>query len=837
MGETRVVDAHTGALVRVDELFARRPAGFETLSLDETTGKMVARRVTDVMQNGVKPVFTVTTAQGKKVTATGNHPFLTKTGWKWLEELRQGEEIATPRALPLARGASWPRHQLVVLAGMLSGAASRVDGAWEIRLGSEALAEDFEHAARCFRHTAVTEVRGSRIRIQAPQPFLASGGAAPQLRPAGDCELGTWAKALGVLCHESTPQPSAQEARGATAAASLPAELFTLRDGDLELFLGRLWSASGTLSSTPLLAVANEGLARDLQHLLSRLGIVAAVRQGRARETSSRGAEGGADKKRSVSARSAGEELGPASAGPSSSPALAGWKVKLLGGDAVEAFHHRVGPHLVGREEERRAMAEQILARKRTKRPEDEIHWDEIVSIEPAGEAITYDLTVDETHNFVADGVIVHNSHSAAYALITMQTAWLKCHHRAEFMAALLTSDADKTEKLVAHIADSRDRDLEVLPPDINESARSFNGRGKQIRFGLGGVKGVGETAIDSILEARQRKGEDGPFFGLYDFCERVDLRRVNRKVIECLVRCGAFDFTAIPRWRLFGSIERALERGQSTQRDRASGQSSLFGLLAGPAKAEEKTPGGDGDYPESDPWTDKEKLAGERETLGFYITGHPLDQYADEIRRVATHTTARVLSSARNGDSVKVVGVVSALRSRPTKTGKLMGFATIEDLTGTVEVICFAGGRRPGPPGPGRPAARTGGFEVWQPLLETDQPLLVSGTVQLNTRDEENPIAELIADDITPLAEVRARHASRFTLTLDADQASADKLQRARALLGQHPGPLTVELHIRIPDRSTTRVVVRDLKVAPTDELGERLNLLFGARVVGVGA
>src|SRR5690606_27193103 len=156
---------------------------------------------------------------------------------------------------------------------------------------------------------------------------------------------------------------------------------------------------------------------------------------------------------------------------------------------------------------------------------------------------------------------------------------------------------------------------------------------------------------------------------GLFDLCERVDLRRVNRKVLECLVKCGALDFTGLPRHRLFASIDAALERGQGAQRDRAVGQASLFGLLSGGDAPSKKAPGRDGEYASPEPWTDKEKLAGERETRGFYVTGHPLQPYEDEIRRFATHAIARLHETAASGDKVRIVGVVSALRSRPTKT------------------------------------------------------------------------------------------------------------------------------------------------------------------------
>lgn len=435
----------------------------------------------------------------------------------------------------------------------------------------------------------------------------------------------------------------------------------------------------------------------------------------------------------------------------------------------------------------------------------------------------------DLMEKFAAYGF--NKSHSAAYAVLTMQTGWLKCHYPAEFMAALLTSDADRTDKLVAHIADAKARGIEVLPPDINASALSFHGRLNSIRFGLSGVKGVGDGAIEAILEARK----DGPFLGLFDFCERVDLRRVNRKVIEALVRCGAFDSVGVPRWVLFASIEKALERGQSAQRDRAIGQASLFGLLGGSGGSGEKTePGKDGPYEAGEPWTEKELLAGEKETIGFYVTGHPLDPYADEIRRYATYDIATLLARGKSGDTVRIVGVPSALRARTTKSGRLMGFATIEDLTGSVEVICFSGPRR-GAPRNGEPPRREVGFEVWQPLLESDEPLLITGTVQFNARDEANPIPELIAEDIVPLSVTREERASRFILRLTPEQVSEQNLERAKRLFEAHPGKLPIEVQVQLPEGSVARLRLREHEVTPADELRERLNLLFRSSVVEI--
>ncbi len=421
-----------------------------------------------------------------------------------------------------------------------------------------------------------------------------------------------------------------------------------------------------------------------------------------------------------------------------------------------------------------------------------------------------------------------NKSHSAAYAVLTIQTAWLKAHHPAEFMAALLTSDADNTDKLVSHVADVRAAGVEVLAPDVNESQAGFHGWEKKIRFGLGGVKGVGSTAVEAMLEARK----EGPFLGLFDFCERCDLRRVNKKVVECLVRAGAFDFTGHARSVLFAGIEKAFEPGQATQRDKASGQSSLFGLLGGPVRVKPE-PGRDGEYPAAEAWTEKEKLVGERETIGFYLTGHPLMPYAEEMRRFATHTVAKVHEHARPRDKVKIVGIVSALRSRPSKTGKLMGFATIEDLTGTIELICFPGGRRADPRN-GTPA-REGGFELWQGLLETDEPLLITGMVQTNARDEENPTVEIIADEVVRLADARAKLATRLVITVEASGVVPEKLQKAKELLARHPGNLGVEVRVVEPGKTVARIGLRELKVAPTDELRERLNMLFGDKAATV--
>ena len=418
-----------------------------------------------------------------------------------------------------------------------------------------------------------------------------------------------------------------------------------------------------------------------------------------------------------------------------------------------------------------------------------------------------------------------NKSHSAAYALVTVQTAWLKAHHPAEFMAALLTSEADNTDKIVAHIAEARDMGLPVLPPSVNESALSFSvprtSVPPSIRFGLGGVKGVGAAAIQAILEARHEE----PFASLYDFCDRVDLRRVNKKVLEALVKSGAFDSLCSgqepcghKRAQLFAAIDKAADRGQSAQRDRAAGQASLFAALA-------PKPGAAGVVAETLPalgpdaeWSEKEMLACEKETLGFYISGHPLQQYHQEIKRYATKTLAQVQGCA-DGERVTIVGVASAVQDRTTKTGKRMAIITLEDMTGSLRMVCFSGGRQVG-------------YEQWEAALKSDEPLVITGSVTINNREEENPVREIKAEEVTRLAEIRQKKTRKVAFKVTADKVTAERLTALKLLLTKHAGDTPVSLEVLVPGQSEAIIKLAQLRVCPTDALIHDVNRLFGGAV-----
>ncbi|HEY6002426.1 MAG TPA: DNA polymerase III subunit alpha [Anaeromyxobacter sp.] len=457
----------------------------------------------------------------------------------------------------------------------------------------------------------------------------------------------------------------------------------------------------------------------------------------------------------------------------------------------------------------------------------------------------------DLMEKFAAYGF--NKSHSAAYGLLTVQTAWLKAHYPVEFMAALISSEASNTDKVVLHVAEARQRGIEVLPPDVNESEKDFSAfpiRGRaqgqpdeaaperaggsggrevpspkaegtecppaknaRIRFGLGAVRGLGDSAVEATLQARS---EGGPFKSLFDFTSRVDARRINKKVVEALVKSGAFDFEGVPRWQLFAGIESAFAAGAQAQADRASGQASLFGS-APEVESRPRYPKV-GDYVGElavEEWPERVRLAFEKEALGFYLTGHPLQGYEKEAHRYASATCAAI-AGKRHGDKVTVVGIVAALRERVTKEkGTRFGILTLEDLTGTVEVICW-GGR---PAQSGRPAQR--GWEDWEGFVKSEEPIVVHGEVRVNTRDEENPKAEITASGVEPLSQVRTQKTSELTLRIDADRLSADRATTLKTLLVKHPGSIAVTLRAVIPEQTETTIAV-PLKVQPADELLE---------------
>jgi DNA polymerase-3 subunit alpha len=417
-----------------------------------------------------------------------------------------------------------------------------------------------------------------------------------------------------------------------------------------------------------------------------------------------------------------------------------------------------------------------------------------------------------------------NRSHSAAYGWITYQTAYLKAHFQHEFMAGLMSCDADNVDNIVKFIAEARAMGLVVERPDVNESLQDFTvvaaGADKVIRFGLGAVKGVGGTAVEAILEAR---AQDGQFTSIYELCRRVDTQRCNRRVIEQLIKSGALD--GLPgghhRAQLLAALDAALERGASEQRDRRSGQTSLFGLFGGgePARAAPgaaPAPGMGETYPEVEIWGPKQLLAFEKEALGFYVSGHPLDRYRSDLVRYASATTSDFAAGKRGVGEASIGGIVSQYREMITKKGDKMARFMLEDAEGTLEVIAFP---------------KT--FEKVRHVLVSDEPILCTGAVK-NEGNAESPEWKMLLESAAPLSELRQQKTSRVDIHLNADQLTHDQIDELKTILANAArGNCQAVLRLKIPQRSETVVNLPDAwAVSPTEDLLTRIERLFGDRV-----
>jgi DNA polymerase-3 subunit alpha len=392
-----------------------------------------------------------------------------------------------------------------------------------------------------------------------------------------------------------------------------------------------------------------------------------------------------------------------------------------------------------------------------------------------------------------------NKSHSAAYALVAYRTAWLKTHHPVHFMAALLTTEKGNTDKLVHYVNECREMGIEVLSPDVNRSSLDFTVEGANVRFGLSAIKNVGEGAIESLVQARDRLGHG--FRSIFELAAEIDLRLANKRVLESLVQAGAADALGGRRSAMTAAVDAALEWGQRKKTDRESGQGSLFGG-GGPA-----APPDDPRLPDLPDWDEKTRLAHEKATLGFYVSGHPLVSLRELLDDFATHRTGGLRDLA-SGTEVRVGGIVTDFRRRKSKKGAWWASFQLEDLEGVVEVLVF-------------PKA----FEQHQGLLANDRAVMVSGRVE---SDEGR--FRLTADEVGALDDLRERKADGIELRLDADEVDDELIGRLRAALSAHPGGTSVYLEIVRP--GAFRALVRtepSWGVAPSPGLSEALEAIVG--------
>jgi DNA polymerase III subunit alpha len=370
-----------------------------------------------------------------------------------------------------------------------------------------------------------------------------------------------------------------------------------------------------------------------------------------------------------------------------------------------------------------------------------------------------------------------NKSHSAAYALVAYHTAYLKTHYSVEFMAALLTSEIGNPDKMTHYLNECRDMGIDILPPDINSSERMFTPSNGQIRFGLTAIKNVGDAAIVSVVEARNKLGR---FDNLFQFCEHVDLRLLNKRVIESLIKAGAADSMGARRAQLLAVLDRAMEWGQRQQRIAESGQHGLFGGGADTAIA---APSELPDVPEL---SEAERLAGEKELLGFYVTGHPLEKYMPQLREL-TESNTSVIDEMQNESPITLGGILTNLRIRPSKKGKLWGAATLEDLRGTVDLLVFP---------------QT--LEKIQSVLKPDAPLLIKGKI----RQDENARGKVVVSEAKPLDAVVNGRKPPLHIRIDPAKISNRLLEELDSMLRSYPGHNPVLFELEKP--GDFRVVMR---------------------------
>ncbi|MDP9053669.1 MAG: DNA polymerase III subunit alpha [Acidobacteriota bacterium] len=400
-----------------------------------------------------------------------------------------------------------------------------------------------------------------------------------------------------------------------------------------------------------------------------------------------------------------------------------------------------------------------------------------------------------------------NKSHSAAYAFLAFVTGYLKAHYPVDFMAALLTSETGNVGKVVKYINECRDMNIRVLPPDVNASEYTFtpvrDEKGDAIRFGLGAVKNVGEGAVEAIIKART---ELGSFGSIYQFCEHADMQSINRRVMESLVKAGAMDALQGTRAQLLLALDAAIETGNRAAKDRDSGQAGLFG--GGPAEHQHPEPA----LPRANDWTNKEKLQGEKELLGFYVSGHPLDSYEEKVCELATHDSSK-LEGLEKGAEVALCGMITGVQKRRNREQKPWASLVIEDRAGSIDAMVF-----------------TTQFEALQNLLMEDQAVLIRGTA---LPEEGNP-TKVSVKEIIPLDVARVPLPSLISVKVFVGRNGIDRASELHQLFTRKPGDTQVRLRIEAA-RDFSVILDVPSKVRPDREFRAELSRICGPDMMEV--
>jgi DNA polymerase-3 subunit alpha len=785
-----------------------------------------------VRPSGVRRVGRLRLANGMSLRCTPDHPLFTQRGWVNAAELTPDDFVAVARELPTGV-ARVPAHMPALLGYALSEGSLGYDSHFYLYSSNAAEIADMARTVEAFANTA------ARVEHR-------PGGKAASVRPVriDRRQQSEAVQFLFAMCG----------LRGQTACVKrVPVVVDQWDREGVAVLIAKLFQGDGCVHPKTLsisYATSSEGLAHDVRRLLLKLGLSSTIHRkifpyrGGTRAGYTVNLLGGRDAYRRFEHLVGRHLVGEKRVALETLIRSYVGSQRLLARGSVDVI-----PAVLYREPVREAILKRFVSLKSGCRAlglayrllfEDRgkhgirrdtlaylaecldapslhalagssIAWSRPRAFDLAGTEVTFDFEVPGAHNFVANGLVVHNSHAAAYALVAYQTAYFKANYPVEFMAALLTSEMGDTDKIVKYIEECRAMGIRVEPPDVNTSRVQFSVAGDTVRFGLAAIKNVGEAAMASILATREA---DGPFQSLHDFCARVDLRLVNRRVLESLIKAGAFDTLGLARAQLLGTADAALEAGQRQQRERSEGQGSFFDLLppGAPAAAEPVAA-----IPE---WETDQLLAFEKEVLGFYVSGHPLARHQPLVESLGI-TSAGELAAKGAGSRVLLFGQVAALKETSTKSGNRMAFVTLEDMAGTIEVTVF--------PEPFKAAAE---------LLRSREPLLVRGRI-----DDSDKGRVVLAEDVRPLE--RALGESRAAAPADGEpnalrvRVAAGSDPRAtvaavREACAAHPGRVPVFVHIVLAEQEVV-VRARGLAVDAGDELRARLQALLGPNTVSV--
>jgi DNA polymerase-3 subunit alpha len=418
-----------------------------------------------------------------------------------------------------------------------------------------------------------------------------------------------------------------------------------------------------------------------------------------------------------------------------------------------------------------------------------------------------------------------NKSHSAAYALLAYHTAYLKTHYPVEFMAALLSSEISKPENVVKYIKECREMGIAVEPPDVQISGADFTPSLTGIRFGLTAIKNVGRNAIDSILSARAALNEENrAFANFWEFCEKVDLRMMNKRVLESLIKSGALDSFG-RRSQLMAAADRAMERAQSAQRDLVAGQHGLFAGLASVFESNGNGAKSVDDLPNTPDWDENQRLQSEKEVLGFFVSGHPLDKYAEKLRNLNVVDTATALEMKvapaagrrRGGEPeslLAIAGVIVGLKvGKSKRSGEMYAQASLEDTVGKIDIICFP-----------KDYARL------CESLKIEVPVLVKGVLRA---DDDESAPKLSVSSVQPLEDIKIKLPQNVRIRVPLETASEAMLGSLRAMITAAPGPGRIMINLESRGEYCVMLEPEGLSVAADRGFIERAEQLLGLGAV----